>query len=493
MQFHGRLGPRIAVAVLFSLSCFTILLLLWQSFGGPVPLKPRGYRFTATFPEATLLGTQAEVRISGVPVGKVIALERSPGGGRTRATIELQRRYAPLPADSRAMLRAKTLIGETYVDLMPGRRGAPVLRDGGHLADAQIAPTVELDEIYRALDAPTRRAFQTWMEQQALAIDGRGRDVNDALGQFRAFAEDAGLLMRILRGQEPQLRGLVRDTGTVFAALSERRGALRGSIDNWQRVMDTFARRNEDFAATFRALPTFEREGSAAMQRLGRFSRNADPLVTRLRGVAPEFASAMRAVDATAPWFRRLMSSLDPVTRASRRGLPAASRFLREARPALAEMSPPLVQFAPLLAHIGTNRRELMAFVVNIMAATQGSSAPGNRDEPIHYLRAEPILTPASLAPYPRIMGWERRNPYMPSGAMPGRMQVYDARTCGDEPWPALASNPAVISPELEALIRGLVLGDRRPIAPPCVQAPLAPGQSTRFPHVEPLRPTKGP
>ena len=58
---------RIAVMVVFALSCFGLLLFLWLAFGGPIPLKPKGYRFDVSFSEATQLAVEADVRISGVP------------------------------------------------------------------------------------------------------------------------------------------------------------------------------------------------------------------------------------------------------------------------------------------------------------------------------------------------------------------------------------------------------------------------------------------
>ena len=62
---------RILTMVAFALSCFGILVFLWLSFGGSVPLKPKGYRVEVSFPEATQLAKEAEVRISGVKVGRV--------------------------------------------------------------------------------------------------------------------------------------------------------------------------------------------------------------------------------------------------------------------------------------------------------------------------------------------------------------------------------------------------------------------------------------
>jgi phospholipid/cholesterol/gamma-HCH transport system substrate-binding protein len=152
---------RIAAMVVFALSCFGLLLFLWLAFGGSVPLKPKGYRVNASFAEATQLSTEADVRISGVPVGKVKTIEPDKGTGRSIVTIELKPRYAPLPSDARAILRQKTLLGETYVELTPGSASAPKVPEDGSLGEAQVSDTVQLDEILRSFDKPTRDAFST--------------------------------------------------------------------------------------------------------------------------------------------------------------------------------------------------------------------------------------------------------------------------------------------------------------------------------------------
>ena len=70
MQKQAPSFWRITAMVVFALSCFGILTFLWVSFGGSVPLKPKNYEVRIDFPEATTLAEQADVRISGVPVGK---------------------------------------------------------------------------------------------------------------------------------------------------------------------------------------------------------------------------------------------------------------------------------------------------------------------------------------------------------------------------------------------------------------------------------------
>ena len=55
MQKSAPSLPKVLTMVVFALSCFGLLLFLWLSFGGPIPLKPQGYRVQVAFPEAAAL------------------------------------------------------------------------------------------------------------------------------------------------------------------------------------------------------------------------------------------------------------------------------------------------------------------------------------------------------------------------------------------------------------------------------------------------------
>ena len=157
--------------VAFTLSVFAILIFLWLAFGGSVPLKPEGYRFTVHMPEAATLAEEADVRMAGVNVGKVKTKELDEGGARTIVEVQLDEPYAPIPKDTHAILRQKTLLGETYLELTPGnktRRDAGGRRAAG---ERQVEDTVELDEIFTAFDPETRQAFRDWVKE----LDGGDR------------------------------------------------------------------------------------------------------------------------------------------------------------------------------------------------------------------------------------------------------------------------------------------------------------------------------
>src|SRR4051812_5433521 len=174
--------------VLFALTCFGLLLFLWLAFGGPGPLKPKGHRFHTSFSQARQPAPQADVRISGVPVGKVEQITPDKRTGRADVVIQLDPEYAPLPSDSKAILRQKTLLGETYVELTPGHRSARPIRENGRLPVTQVAQTVELDEILRTFRPKTRALFQDWMQTQAQAIGGRGEGLHHTLRNLGAVA-----------------------------------------------------------------------------------------------------------------------------------------------------------------------------------------------------------------------------------------------------------------------------------------------------------------
>src|SRR4051795_5526190 len=275
---------RLALMVIFALSCFGILTFLWVSFGGSVPLAAKKYEVRVDFPEATTLAEQADVRISGVPVGKVQSKQLD--GSLTQATLRIDPEYAPLPADTHAILRQKTLLGETYVELTPGTRDGPKIPDRGTLPQGQVADTVQLDEIFRTFDPKTRVAFRTWMDQQGLGFKKRGRDLNNALVNLAPFEQDATTILQILDEQKGDVRRLVSNTGTVFDALTERDGQLRSLIQNSNRVFATTASRDARLQEIFTVFPTFLDESRTTTTRVTAFARNANPLITQLRPAA---------------------------------------------------------------------------------------------------------------------------------------------------------------------------------------------------------------
>jgi phospholipid/cholesterol/gamma-HCH transport system substrate-binding protein len=471
--------------VAFTLSCFGILVFLWLAFGGPIPLRPEGYRVHVQFDDAAQLAQEAEVRISGVRVGKVKKEDLDEDTGLTDAVIEIDRRYAPLSRDTRAILRQKTLLGETYVELTPGDRSGPALEEGARLPQGQVSPTVELDEIFRAFDPGTRNLFSTWLDQQGVAVSRQGQELNAALASLEPFADDVEEVLEVLDEQSGATRRLVRDTGEVFAALTERRGQLRQLISSSNRVFATTAQRNRELAEAFVVLPTFLDETRVTTRRITSFARRADPLITQLRPAARALSPTLRDLSALAPDLRSFLAKLGPLNRVSRRGLPATERFLDETEPLLERLDPFLADLNPILEYLGLYRREIAAFFANDSAATQaGSPVAGGL---LHYLRVSNPLNAEVLAAYPHRLGTNKSNPYVePRGyaKLPTGLEVFGSYLCTANPLPSLSPD---ISPELRQIVQEFVF-TADPGGPACKeQAPLGRfvGQPGRYPQLQ--------
>ncbi len=484
---------RLGLMAVFALSCFGILLFLWLSFGGSVPLKPKQYQVHIQFPEATTLAEQADVRISGVPVGKVAS--KTLKGERTDAVLNIEKRYAPLPEDTQAVLRAKTLLGETFVELTPGTKGGPTIPDEGTLKPGQVADTVQLDEIFRAFDPKTRIAFRTWLDQQGRGLKNRGADLNAALGNLAPFERDLTTILEILNEQERDVSRLVNNTGVVFDALTERDGQLSSLITSSNQVFETTASRDEKLKEIFTVFPTFLAESRTTATRVTRFAKNTDPLITQLRPAARELSPTLVQMRALAPDLKALFRDLNPLISAARRGLPAVRRILDDTVPVLRQLDPFLRNLNPMLDWLGLYKREIVSFFGLDAASTQAVDQTAGSRSPVHYLRTANPLNPENLAAYPRRLPSNRSNPYTEPGLYAKYpIKVFGTYLCTNGAQPVLQDpgtstlpGPiAELGPMLEVPVSQLLPEELRNqiqefaglstgvAAPPCVeQAPL--------------------
>jgi phospholipid/cholesterol/gamma-HCH transport system substrate-binding protein len=363
--------------VIFALTCFGLLIFLWLSFGGPIPLKPQQYRLQADVPEAANLADQADVRMSGITIGKVVGKSLDKHGVATKLTLNIDPKFAPIAKDAKLILRQKTLLGETYVEIAPGDPHKGFLKDGSMIPRTSVEKTVELDEIFSAFDKPTRTAFQQWVKQSALAIkgtkqnpDSTAQDLNDAFGNLGPFASDAADVLGVLDRQKQDFGKLIRNTGEVFGAISERDHALRNLITNSDQVFTATNQRDAALRQIFQIFPTFLDESKATLARLQTFSNNTKPLVVDLQPVARKLNPTVKDLAGLSPNLRALFHDLNPLIDVSKANLPQAARFLDGASPVLDGLHNFLQEFNPVLSYVNYDARAVTGFLSDGAAAT---------------------------------------------------------------------------------------------------------------------------
>jgi phospholipid/cholesterol/gamma-HCH transport system substrate-binding protein len=419
----------------FALSCFGILLFLWVTFGGPTPFKAKPYEIKVPFNEATQLAEQSDVRISGVNVGKVQNIALAPNGKQALATVDVDDKYAPLPESTRAILRTKTLLGETYIELTPGDRNGPELADGGTVPEANIAESVQLDEIFRTFDPETRAAFQSWMQEAAVAINGQGQSLSYAIGEFEPTFTDFDKLFRVLDTQRVAVGQLFRNGATTFQSLRGREGELASLIKSSNAVFQTTARRDRDIEALFRAFPTFQDESKLTLNRLRTFALNTDPLMRQLVPAAEQLSPTLIAFANLAPEAKGFFEGLAPVIARAPVAFPALRKLFRDDFPPLLRaLDPFLRNLNPLITGLGLYKNEVTSVFANVAAASNATIPVRNeKGENFHYLRAMGPLNPESVATYNNRLTSNRNSAYSPplwAKDLTSGLPSFDTRQC---------------------------------------------------------------
>jgi phospholipid/cholesterol/gamma-HCH transport system substrate-binding protein len=181
------------------------------------------------------LVTGADFKVTGVPVGTINATTLDQKTRYAVVTVSVNRGgFGSFHADAFCESRPESLIGEYFVDCDPGTSGnvlapgstIPVSHTQTTIPRGNVAPAVQLYQIFNALDPTTRRAFQVWQQQLAVAVRGNGQNLNNVLGNLPAFAADATDVLQVLDIQHTAVVGLMQNAGTVFAALDRDPAAL---------------------------------------------------------------------------------------------------------------------------------------------------------------------------------------------------------------------------------------------------------------------------
>ena len=237
MQTSTPSFSRVLVMVVFALSCFGLLLFLWLSFGGPIPLKPKGYRVQVGFPEATQLGLEADVRVAGVSVGKLRKKTLDPNSNRTLADARdrpqvraAEDRHegdaAPEVAARRDLRRADAgLVGE---DGARGRAPAQRQRQADRRARRDLPRARPAD----ARAVPHLAAGPRRGHPRAAARTSTTRSARCPASRTTAPTSSRCSTRR--RARSPRL---VKNTGVTFGALTENEQQLSNLITSaGQRV-----------------------------------------------------------------------------------------------------------------------------------------------------------------------------------------------------------------------------------------------------------------
>jgi phospholipid/cholesterol/gamma-HCH transport system substrate-binding protein len=167
-------------------------------------------------PDASGLSEESPVRVDGIDVGRVSAVELSASKlpARTvKVTISVARdRLARIPADSVTQISSDSLVGDKFVDVSSGKSPKPIPPEGELLYKDQ-------PELLRSLDL-------TQFTQELRLVDATLTDIEQGRSQFGKFYQGTEMyddLMRRMLDLQKGIRAAVSTTGMVGSLLSSDR------------------------------------------------------------------------------------------------------------------------------------------------------------------------------------------------------------------------------------------------------------------------------
>ena len=220
------------------------------------------YEIEAAFTTSNNVKERQPVRIAGVDVGEVVAVEH-PDPGKARAIIRMRIRDEgrPIHRDARVAIRPRLFLeGNWFLDVKPGTSQAGELEDGETIPVQQTSTPVQLGQVLTTLQADTRRNLQVLLREYSSALEGEGargynRSVrwwepaykNSALVQtatlgIRAhdlsdYIDAGGRVARGLDRSPQQLKALITDFNTAAGAFARESGSLEAAIGELPRTL----------------------------------------------------------------------------------------------------------------------------------------------------------------------------------------------------------------------------------------------------------------
>jgi phospholipid/cholesterol/gamma-HCH transport system substrate-binding protein len=157
-----------------------------------------------------------EVRILGVPVGAVDAIEPEPN--RVKITFWVDD-TVKVPADVRAAILSPQLVTARAIQLTPAYTGGPVMRDGAVIPQSRTAVPLEWDDLRAQLNKLTAALQPT----QPGGVSTLGAFINTAADN--------------LRGQGANIRDAIIKMSQAFSVLGDHSNDLFATLKNLSVVV----------------------------------------------------------------------------------------------------------------------------------------------------------------------------------------------------------------------------------------------------------------
>jgi len=354
----GGPGP-----LFFGLAAIILVAIgLYLAFTKTIPFTSPGYELKATFSNAVNIALKSPVRVAGINVGKVTAVEGR--GNNTVVTFTVDKEGRPIREDASARIRPRLFLeGNWFVDLDPGTPEAAEMPNDGMIPVARTGTAVQIGDLIRTLQTPERANIQRLLAGLGTGLNAKPRPVDDltfepmvqgltggealnlAYSNGPLAAKGTAIVNEASLGERPNdLSNLLRGLSRLTGKLNERESDVTGFVHNFTVFTGALAAESGNLQSTIRQLgPTL---------RVARVSlTNLNNTLPALRGFAVAIEPGMNELPRTIRVARPLMNQLRPLL--SNRELGGLATIIRRSSPASAKSVHATLKLLPQLKYIG--------------------------------------------------------------------------------------------------------------------------------------------
>lgn len=218
---------------------------------------PASYEYKLLFKTAELLVPGNPVEVGGVPVGSVRTINYLPHRNEAEVVIELQAPPAPLHASSSAEIKYPSLSGvaNRYIAISPGPNNYRELPSGSTISTAYTRSPTDLDEVFSALNPPTRHGLQQVIKGFAELYAGNEADVNTTTHYFAPSLRSLSHVFAELTRDEKTFTSFLLDAAEATSIIGAHSESLRSLIGNADHTFAALASEREELARGLEVLP----------------------------------------------------------------------------------------------------------------------------------------------------------------------------------------------------------------------------------------------
>ncbi|WP_132992286.1 MCE family protein [Gordonia zhaorongruii] len=226
---------------------------------------------TAYFPHVASLYEGDDVRVIGVPVGKVTEIDPRKDDVRVVMSVDKE---TPIPADARAVVVAQSLVSGRFIQLTPSYSAGPKMGDNADIPMERTAVPMEWDDVKKQLD------------ELSTAIGPDGADKGTAARAVDTFGKN-------LEGNGPAIADSIKEMSAVMGTLSDNRDDVFGTVKNLQKLTDVLSTSHEQLVQFNGRMATVSDVIAGSDRELGDAMTNLNEAIGQLEGFLGENSSTM--------------------------------------------------------------------------------------------------------------------------------------------------------------------------------------------------------